>query len=442
MNGRRYVVAKRMNSLKKLHLDRGALKAHQLKKLHALLKTTLADNPFYKAKLRAASTDHLPESLDDFITRTPLTTKRELVDDQRRNPPYGSNRAFPIEHYCRYHQTSGTTSTPVRWLDTRESWNWMVDSWEHIFESAGITPQDRIFFPFSFGPFLGFWSAFDAANRMGCLAIPGGGQRSAARLSTIVDNAVTAICATPTYAIHLGEAAHEENIALSATKVRAIIVAGEPGGAIPSTRGLIENLWPGIRVFDHYGMTEVGPVSYECPSRRGVAHVMESAYLAEVIDPETLAPVKPDDIGELVLTPLGRLGTPVIRYRTGDLVRPANPARCECGSYELSLEGGILGRTDDMVIVRGVNLYPSAVEDVLRAVGGIAEFQVDISTNNDLTELRLRVEPSASVTDPSRFATHVEQALHQAFGLRFSVECVIPGTLPRFEMKAKRWKHK
>ena len=430
-----------MNSLKTLHLDRAALEAHQLKKLHALLKTTLADNSFYTAKLRAAWTDRLPESLDDFIARTPLTTKRELVDDQRRNPPYGSNRAFPIEDYCRFHQTSGTTSTPVRWLDTRESWNWMVSSWEHIFEAAGITAQDRIFFPFSFGPFLGFWSAFDAASRMGSLAIPGGGQRSAARLRTIVDNAVTVLCATPTYAIRLGEAASEENIDLSDSKVRAIIVAGEPGGAIPSTRGLIEKLWPGARVFDHYGMTEVGPVSYECPSRRGVAHVMESAYFAEVIDPETLAPVKLDDIGELVLTPLGRLGSPVIRYRTGDLVRPANAARCECGSYELSLEGGILGRTDDMVIVRGVNLYPSAVEDVLRADGGIAEFQVDISTNSDLPELRLQIEPSAPGTDPSRFANHVEQALHRAFGLRFSVECLAPGTLPRFEMKAKRWKH-
>ena len=428
-----------MNSLKTLHLDRAALEAHQLKKLHALLKTTLADNSFYTAKLRATGTDRLPESLDDFIARTPLTTKRELVDDQRRNPPYGSNRAFPIEDYCRFHQTSGTTSTPVRWLDTRESWNWMVSSWEHIFEAAGITAQDRIFFPFSFGPFLGFWSAFDAASRMGSLAIPGGGQRSAARLRTIVANAVTVLCATPTYAIRLGEAASEENIDLSGSKVRAIIVAGEPGGAIPSTRRLIEKLWPGARVFDHYGMTEVGPVSYEC--RRGVAHVMESAYFAEVIDPETLAPVKPDDIGELVLTPLGRLGSPVIRYRTGDLVRPANAARCECGSYELSLEGGILGRTDDMVIVRGVNLYPSAVEDVLRADGGIAEFQVDISTNSDLPELRLQIEPSAPGPDPSHLANHVEQALHRAFGLRFSVECLAPGTLPRFEMKAKRWKH-
>ena len=430
-----------MNSSKTLHLDRAALEAHQLKKLHALLKRTLADNPFYKSKLRAAGTDRLPESLADFIDRTPLTTKRELVDDQRRNPPYGSNRALPIEDYCRFHQTSGTTSTPVRWLDTRESWNWMVNSWERIFEAAGITSQDRIFFPFSFGPFLGFWSAFDAASRMGSLAIPGGGQRSASRLRTIVDNAVTAICATPTYAIRLGEAASEENIDLSGSKVRAIIVAGEPGGAIPSTRGLIEKLWPGARVFDHYGMTEVGPVSYECSRCRGVAHVMESAYLAEVIDPETLVPVKPNDFGELVLTPLGRIGSPVIRYRTGDLVRPANATRCQCGSYELSLEGGILGRTDDMVIVRGVNLYPSAVEDVLRADGGIAEFQVDISTNSDLPELRLRIEPSVPGTDPSRFANHVEQALHRAFGLRFSVECVAPGTLPRFEMKAKRWKH-
>jgi phenylacetate-CoA ligase len=424
---------------KPLHLDRAKLEAAQFDKLRALFRTTLDSNPFYTAKLRAAGGDRVPESLADFVSQTPLTTKQELVDDQRHNPPYGSNLAFPIDDYCRFHQTSGTTATPVRWLDTRESWRWMVDSWQRIFEAAGTTAKDRIFFPFSFGPFLGFWTAFEAASRMGCLAIPGGGQRSAARLQIIVDNDVTVLCATPTYAIRLGETAAAEKIDLSAAKVRAIIVAGEPGGAIPSTRALIEQLWPGARVFDHYGMTEVGPVSYECPKRRGVTHVMESSYIAEIIDPEMLEPVAPGEVGELILTTLGRIGSPAIRYLTRDLVRAASNTPCECGSYELALEGGILGRADDMVVVRGVNLYPSAVEQVLRADGAVAEFQVEISTAGDLPELRLCIEPNGPDTDQAELLDRVGQSLHRAFGLRFSVECTAPGTLPRFEMKAKRW---
>ncbi len=415
------------------------IEAAQLGKLRSLVKTTLASNPFYTAKLRAAGADRLPESLADFVSQTPLTTKQELVDDQLRNPPYGSNLAFPVDDYCRFHQTSGTTATPVRWLDTRESWSWMVDAWQRIFEAADTTAKDRIFFPFSFGPFLGFWTAFEAARRMGCLAIPGGGQRSAARLQIIVDNEVTVLCATPTYAIRLGEIAAEENVNLSAAKVKAIIVAGEPGGAIPSTRTLIEKLWPGARVHDHYGMTEVGPVSYECPKRRGVTHVIESSYIAEIIDPETLKPVAPGEVGELILTTLGRTGSPAIRYRTRDLVRAANNTACECGSYELALEGGILGRADDMVVVRGVNLYPSAVEQVLRNDGSVAEFQVEINTAGDLPELRLRIEPNGPDIDQTELSNRIGQSLHRAFGLRFNVECAAPDTLPRFEMKAKRW---
>lgn len=428
-----------MSSSNTPHLDRAALDAAQSDKLQSLFQTTLDDNSFYTTRLRAAGLDSAPESLAAFVSQVPLTTKQDFVNDQLENPPYGSNLAYPVDHYCRFHQTSGTTSTPVRWLDTSESWRWMVDSWQRIFEAAGATAKDRIFFPFSFGPFLGFWTAFEAASRMGCLAIPGGGQRSAARLQLIVDNQVSVLCATPTYAIRLGEIAAEEGIDLASANVRAIIVAGEPGGAIPATRSVIEELWPGARVFDHYGMTEVGPVSYECPQRRGVMHVMESSYIAEIIDPESLRPVPSGETGELVLTTLGRLGSPAIRYRTRDLVRAARETPCVCGSHELALEGGILGRADDMVVVRGVNLYPSAVEEVMRADGSVAEFQVEISDAGDLTELRLRIEPTKPDADQAKLADRLTQSLHRTFGLRFNVECAAPGTLPRFEMKAKRW---
>jgi phenylacetate-CoA ligase len=409
-----------------------------LSQVNALLRAVLASNEFYRRKLRAAGLRNEVSSLTDFMERAPFTTKAELVEDQAAHPPYGTNLTCPVERYSRFNQTSGTTGAPMRWLDTRESWDWMLDCWTRVYQAAGVVPGDRVFFPFSFGPFLGFWVAFEAATRMGCLSIPGGGMRSAARLRTILDNSVTILCATPTYAVRLAEVAAEERIDLKNSRVRRIIVAGEPGGSIPATRTLIESLWPGARVVDHHGMTETGPVSYECPERRGVLHIIESAYVAEVVDLKTLRPVEPGESGELVLTNLGRTGSPLLRYRTGDLVRRAAQAACECGSKEMALEGGILGRTDEMVVVRGVNLYPSAVEGILRSTGGVGEFRVEIFTERALPEMSIEIEPAGDwVTD--HIVDRVATALQNAFNLRVSVRSVPCGTLPRFEAKAKRW---
>jgi len=263
--------------------------------------------------------------------------------------------------------------------------------------------------------------------------------RSTGRLQTILDNGVTVLCTTPTYAIRLAEVAAEEKIDLGASQVRRIIVAGEPGGSIPATRSLIERLWPGARVVDHHGMTEIGPVSYECRARRGVLHVMEAAYFPEVIDPTTLAPVARGGTGELVLTNLGRIGSPLLRYRTGDIVGTPAAAVCTCGSSELALEGGILGRADDMVVVRGVNLYPSAVENVVRSCGEIAEFRVETHVERALTEMSVQIEPAALCADEAALSHKVSAALQYAFGLRVAVSCVPAGTLPRFEAKARRW---
>jgi phenylacetate-CoA ligase len=418
---------------------RSALQAQQVEKLRALLAAVLAGNSFYTEKLRTAGVDSSVVSLEEFSRRAPFTLKQELVDDQLRNPPYGTNLTYPLERYSRFNQTSGTTGQPLRWLDTQESWSWMLDCWERVFEAADAGPRDHIFFPFSFGPFLGFWTAFEAATRMGSLAIPGGGMRSSARLRVILDNDVTVVCATPTYAIRLAEVAAEEKLDLAAGKVRSIVVAGEPGGSIPATRALIEQLWPGARVVDHHGMTEMGPVSYECSKRRGVLHVIEDAYFAEVIDPQSLAALGPGETGELVLTNLGRTGSPLLRYRTRDLVGRAQNARCECGSYELALEGGILGRTDDMVVVRGVNLYPSAVEQVLRSCGGVGEFRVEISGDLALPEMSLHIEPASPHQDSTDLSQRVAAAFQNAFGLRAAVCWVNYGTLPRFEAKAQRW---
>lgn len=420
--------------------NRAALEAHQLAQLRTLLAAVLPSNPFYARKFSGCGLKKAPASFDEFRARVPFTMKAEIAADQTANPPFGSNLTFPIENYTRQHQTSGTSGAPLRWLDTTDSWNWMLDNWERVHRAGGVTQHDRIFFAFSFGPFLGFWTAFESAVRIGALVIPGGGMSSAARLRTILDTRATVVCCTPTYAIRLAEVAAEEKIDLRKSAVRLLSVAGEPGGSIPAVRARLQQLWPGVHVHDHHGMTETGPVSYEDPARPCSLRVIESAYLAEVINSATLQPVARGETGELVLTTLGRTGSPLIRYRTGDLVKPVFArAGAQNADLFLTLEGGILGRVDDMVVVRGVNVYPSAVEEIIRGLGGIAEYRVHVLNAGALTELRVEIEPDATCRDAVALATQLERRFQSSLALRVDVRLAEPGALPRFENKAKRW---
>ena len=366
----------------------------------------------------------------------PFTTKAELVADQESHPPYGTNLTFPIEQYARLHQTSGTTSgRPLRWLDTPESWNWMLGCWMTIFELVGLRPGDRLFFPFSFGPFLGFWTAFEAAQKRGCLALSGGGMSSSARLRLMLENEATVVFCTPTYGLHLSEAARTEGIDLHSSPVRALIVAGEPGGSILATRNRIEQTWS-ARVFDHYGMTEIGPTAVECVENPGGIHVLETEYIAEIVDPHSGRAVSPGDLGELVLTNLGRAGSPLLRYRTGDLVR-ADPKPCPCGRPYLRLEGGILGRADDMICVRGNNVFPSSLEALIRRFPDVAEYRVEVDASSTLPELRVEVEPIKAELGAS-LVKRVDRAIRDELLFRPVVTAAPPGSLPRYEFKANR----
>lgn len=419
--------------------DRADLASEQLVQLRRLIAELVASNELYGPRLRAAG---LAEGeLDDLsqLARLPFTTKDELSLDQQRHPPFGSNLTYPLERYVRYHQTSGTSGRPLRWLDTEGSWSWMLGAWIRVFEVAGLVPADRIFFPFSFGPFLGFWAAFDAASRFGCLALPGGGMTSKARAQMLIDSGATVICATPTYAIHLAEVAATEGVDLARSEVHTLLVAGEPGGAVTAVRERISRAWGGARVMDHHGMTEVGPVSFPNPRFPGILHVLESSYLAEVIDPDSGTTLPAGEVGELVLTTLGRLGSPLLRYRTGDLVRISTRTPEELGFPEMALEGGILARVDDMVVVRGVNLYPSAVDEVVRTLPEIAEYRVELTTRRSMAEVRVAIEPAADCPRPETLPARLEDGFRTAFQLRIPVSLVEVGSLPRFELKAKRW---
>jgi len=409
-------------------LDAERLRAHQRRRLRALIGGTLAANPFWTAKWRAAglaSPDDLRDR--DDLQRLPVTAKRELVDDQAAHPPFGTNLTYPLERYVRVHQTSGTSGAPLRWLDTQASWEWWARCWGFVLAGAGVRPADRAFFPFSFGLFVGFWAGFEGARALGALAISGGGQDSATRLACMESLGATVLVCTPSYALHLLQVARERGIEASKLPVRVTVHAGEPGAGIPAVRARIEAGW-GARAYDHAGMTELGAYGYECEAQAGL-HVNESEFIAEVIDPATGAPAAE---GELVLTNLGRAGSPLVRYRTGDRVRLATTP-CACGRTFTRLEGGILGRLDDMLIVRGVNVFPSAIEAIVRRFP-VEEFQIEVFRDGELDEVRLLVEVDGGAPGARR----VQDALRSGIGIRLEVAAVAAGTLPRFELKARR----
>lgn len=411
--------------------NRDELTQHQSARMQTLLREVLASNPFYQKKLRQAGLNDPRDfkSLAD-IARLPFTRKQELVDDQEAVPPFGTDLTDPLDHYIRLHQTSGTAGRPMRWLDTRESWEWWARCWGAVYRAAGISEQDRIFFAFSFGPFIGFWSAWAGAEKIGALAISGGAQDSVQRLRNLIDLRATALCCTPSYALHLAEIARKEKIDLRASALARIIVAGEPGGSIPETKARIEDAW-GAKLYDHTGATEVGAHGFACVAEKGV-HLNEGEFIVEVIDPLSGAP---SDAGELIITNLGRLCSPVIRYRTGDHVR-LNRAVCECGRTFVRMEGGIIGRIDQMLIVRGVNIYPSAIEAIVRASPEVREFAVEVYRVDELDELEIKVEVAS--TNPLAVADALAQDASHRLGLRVKVALAPPESLPRFEMKARR----
>lgn len=404
-------------------LDRSALRQLQLKKLNALLHAVLPANRLYAEKLRdwVVPLDSL-EQFEQF----PWTTKSELMSGA---DSLAANRTWPIDRYTRFHRTSGTQGRPMVVLDTVEDWNWWLDTWQFVLDTAAVTPRDRVFMAFSFGPFIGFWSAHDAIARRQALLIPGGGMNTVGRLETLLEMQATIVCCTPTYALHMAEVAAQHDLPLQMSQVRAIIVAGEPGGSIPTVQQRIESAW-NAEVIDHSGASEIGPWGFADRRRTGL-HVIESEFIAEFIGIESEKPVAAGELSELVLTTLGRRGCPVIRYRTGDLVRPVWDRQDE--SSFVFLQGGLLGRVDDMLVIRGVNVFPSSLEHVIRQFPEIAEFRVTAFKAGQMDEILVEIE------DPQQDAGRLAQALQQRLGLRVEVKCVQIGSLPRFEAKGRRF---
>jgi phenylacetate-CoA ligase len=392
---------------------------------HALLELVLDRNRFQRRRLQALDLD-----AGAPLTELAPLTKRELVEDQALHPPFGTNLSYPLEEYVRVWQTSGTTAQPLRVLDTAGDWAWWRELFAHTLTVAGVGEGDRVALAFSFGPHVQFWASPEGLEEIGAMAIPLGGMTSVQRLQTIADVEATAVWCTPTYALRLLEVAVEQRLEAALESVRLVICTGEPGASLPGMRSRIEDGFAAGCV-DHAGLTEVGPFGYPCPEGHGL-HVLESEFVCEILD-EELRPAAAGQRGELVLTPLRRFGFPVLRYRTGDVVVNTDE-RCPAGHGDRWLPGGIVGRTDDMVVIRGMNVYPSAIEEAVRRESGSGEFRITFYTEpSGMDEIKLEVE-----LEEGSGARHLQDSMRQQLGLRVRVVPVAAGMLPRSDGKARR----
>ena len=424
-------------------LPKVQLRALQLAKLKLLVEHAWNDSPFHRrcyeqAGFRPAQL----ETLDD-LARLPFMTREEWMQCQAEKPLFGDLITRPREDAIRYHLTSGTSGRqPLRVLDSRKDWSWIGEMWCYGFWAFGVRPSDTVFFAFSYGSFIGFWGAHYGCEKMGCLVLPSGNMTTENRVKQIVEMGATVVCATPTYALRMGQVAQQMGIDLKKDgKVRRVIVSGEPAGSIPATKKLIEEMW-GAKCGDTAGMTEIGTIMmYECEQQPGGTHIIEDHFIEEVLDPQTQEPVAYGQRGERVVTSFGRGFIPLIRYRTKDLVEKVPHSTCSCGRTGDIYLGGILGRVDDMKLVRGTNVYPRAVEAIVREHQEIEEFQIILTRHDGLRDeitVEVELKPGADSHWP-RIEKELGKGLADGHeGLRFNVERAAVGKLPRFELKAKR----
>ena len=409
----------------------------QFQKLEILLKKVYTSNPFYRNKFKNLGiTPSEIRSIDD-LHKLPFTTKREFEEDQEKHPPFGTNLTEPLENYVQYHQTSGTTGKPLKFLDTKESWEWRGRVACYVLKGAGVKRGDRILFPFNFGPYTAFWVIYEGAYQLGILIIPTGGWNSLQRLECIIENKATVIPTTPTYALGLADTANEHQINIANSSVRILMLSGEPGALISGIKEKLQRLW-NARCFDYIGLTEVGTWGFQCTEEPKGVHILESEFIAEIVAPETGMPIKEGKVGELILTNLGRSCMPAVRYRTGDLVK-VKKGFCGCGRTFRILEGGVLGRKDEMIIIKGVNLFPNVLTNIVEShILPGDNYQIEVYKERGVDEIAIKLEMKEEGRREGIQRT-IRDEIKRRLNLRVEVKIVPMGTLPKFDYKAKRF---
>ena len=418
--------------------SRALMTRWQSQRLREQVRHAAAHSPFYRRKLKAAGVKPaLIRTMAD-LERLPFTTKDELKENQAAKPPWGDVLAVPLAEVLRVHLTSATTGRPLAFLDTREDWHGFYHSYARSLYAYGVRKTDMVMAAFSYGPWIGYWSGFYAAQDLGCLVFPVGGLSTDQRMDALLNYPITVLGCTPSYALFLAEHAAKRGIDLAKdTKIRITWHTGEPGASIPATKARIEAAF-GARAYDLPGLTEIAAWGFECDARAGLTHVHEDYCYPEVLD-EQDRPVGRGGRGELVFTSLYRKAMPLIRYRTRDIVQVAD-RRCPCGRTLIAFEGGVLARLDDMKKVRGIIVYPRRIEELVRPHTAVDEFQIVFRRHAGLDEIVVRIDPSPSLSLAERagLRARLEESLRTGLGLRATVEITEPGALPRWDHKAKR----
>ena len=423
-------------------LSRDDLRRLQHVKLTRMCEWAYAKSAFHRRRWDAASfhPDQL-RTLDD-LKRIPFMTRAEWMAAQAEAPPFGPLLTIPPDHAIRYHTTSGTTGrTPLRVLDSAKDWEWISEMWAYGLWGFGLRQTDVVLFAFSYGTFIGFWGAHYACEKIGCLVLSSGSATTESRVKSIIDMGVTTVCSTPTYALRMWQVAAEMGIDLARdSTVDKVIVSGEPAGSIPAVKRQLETAW-GAKVGDTAGMTEVGSIMiFECRRQPGGTHIIEDHFIEETLQYEGDRVVPYGERAERVVTSFGRGFIPLVRYRTNDLVVKLPHTTCDCGRTGDIYQGGIQGRWDDMKLVRGTNVYPRAVESIVRECAAVDEFQILLTRAGVADEICVRVELKPGRDDHwDVLCRRLQVDLADAHeGLRFNVEQAAANSLPRFELKARR----
>jgi phenylacetate-CoA ligase len=424
-------------------LPRERLEALQLKKFRRIVHWAYERSRFHRTLYDAAGLN--PEDIRTMedVRRVPKVEKSMMLPIQRKEPfPYGDALCVPLEDVTAFRQTSGTTGRPVYQPDTWQDWEWWSECWATLLWAQGFRPHDRVFLPFGYNVFVAFWAGHYACEKIGCETVPGGVLDTQSRILKMQELQVTGMMATPTYVLGMADTA-ERKLGInprSDLSVRKITCAGEPGALVPSTKKRMEEAW-GAKVFDHAGATEIGAWGFECRDQPGGLHVNEAMFLAEIEDLETGMPItEPGQRGKLIITTFDRIAQPCIRFDSKDIVE-LSEEQCECGRTYRIMAGGVVGRADDITKVKGVLLAPSAIEEVVRSIPGLGnEYEVTVEKRGDIDHISIKVELAAEGLSPSDLEARLRTELRLKTNLGYDIDVHPYGTLPRYEVKAKRFK--
>ncbi|MFC1900769.1 phenylacetate--CoA ligase family protein [Chloroflexota bacterium] len=423
-------------------LPQEKLQRLQLARFKAIVKWGYDNSKFYHSLYSDAGMEPGDVKTYDDIREVPKIEKSMMREIQGKDPfPYGDILSVPLESVTAYHQTSGTTGQPVYMADSWQDWELWSDSWAYILCAQGYTAGDRVFMPFGYNVFMAFWTGHIGAEKLGCEVIPGGVLDTEARILKMQELKATAFMATPTYVLGMADTAvRKMGIDPKSLGIKIITVAGEPGGSIPTTKKRMEDAW-GAKVYDHIGATEIGAWSFECVYQSG-NHINEALFIVEIEDIETGELItEPNRPGKMIITNLNRQAQPCIRFDSKDMIEWSG-VDCECGRTFRTIKGGVIGRVDDITKVKGVLLAPTSIEEVVRSIPELGdEYEVTVTKKGDIDDITLKVELQPGKEGEKDAVKNImvgQLRLHTNLG--YNIEFHEYGSLPRYDVKAKRFR--